>query len=194
MAFIGLQPPSEVRSAIDRKLATLRQQVTGIDWVLPDDFHITLKFFRWSPTSDIDTISRLMVRLASDQQEFSLSLRHLSFFTDSRARPRVVWLEVVDTEALLMPLMKHLDAGMASIGVAPNRVQPIPHLTVGRVQPDKVFDIKSLELYPVKGELCFTANALVLMKRRKESAETALYRQLCRYGFSEGSSTAPTLD
>lgn len=103
-----------------------------INWVVPENFHITLKFFGNTPAEKIDAIDALLGPLADKYMPFQLQLAKTGVF-GSRYAPRVIWFGF-DREDLLKNLgdevLDTLDRG----GFARDRQNFVPHLTIARIK------------------------------------------------------------
>lgn len=186
MAFIGLRPSEDCRAAIDRRLTGIRQHLSGVEWVRPHDYHITLKFFRFQDSLALQDIQTLMAEIAGRYRDFKVQLGELRMFMGQQGTPRVLWLDIIEGRDWIAALMQELNQALAKLGVKSNQNEDIAHLTVGRVLQHKVFDRKYLELYPLKEDLVFRAETLVLMKRRRHALgqiDVGLYEILRQYEF-----------
>jgi len=103
-----------------------------INWVDPENIHITLKFFGETEESRIPEINQRLFEIASEYQPFELKLEGAGVF-GSFYKPRVLWVGIKENEMLHKLGQEVLDK-MDAIGFKKDRQNFIPHLTLGRIK------------------------------------------------------------
>ncbi len=131
--FFALWLPEELRDGLWRSLAPLRRARTGVRWVPPERFHITLRFMGDTSRAAVSRLTGAADTLAS-HTPFPVHFTRTGVFP-SRGAPRVHWVGV--TAAPVVQLRGLLDTALAREGIAPGSRAFKPHLTVGRVRPGR---------------------------------------------------------
>jgi 2'-5' RNA ligase len=120
---------AKVIDAIAAAGAQLREQIPGVRWVAPANFHLTLKFLG---SIDEGKIEALGAALHNDLRlfpAFSISVKGLGVFPGPK-RPRVLWVGLIG--ASLVSLASRIGSALQPLGFAPESRQFTPHLTIGR--------------------------------------------------------------
>jgi RNA 2',3'-cyclic 3'-phosphodiesterase len=103
-----------------------------IKWVEEDNLHITLKFFGETEEHRIPFIVSALDTVSTCTAGFHFRLEGIGVF-GSRYNPRVIWVGIRPYEPLVS-LMQAIGEELKSIGFQPDRQNPVPHLTVGRIK------------------------------------------------------------
>lgn len=103
-----------------------------INWVKPENIHITLKFFGETNESKADEISSLLNDLSVQHKPFNLSLANVGIFGSSY-KPKVIWIGIHESEPLQYLATDIIDR-MEGIGFLKDRQNFVPHLTIGRIK------------------------------------------------------------
>ena len=124
---VDLEPQTveRIAEAIDR----LRPRLSGIRWLPPTNFHLTLKFLG---DVDEDKVAPIAAALESDLCPFScftINAKGLGVFPGV-ARPRILWVGLVSEE--LNALAARVEKTLVPLGFATEKRAFTPHLTVGR--------------------------------------------------------------
>ena len=131
-AFIAVDIPEEITTAIESVTGDIKGAVKGIKWVKSEGIHLTLKFLGNIKKSSMDEICGALAGLCAQSPPITLNLGAPGAFPDIR-RPRVVWLGVVGDVDRLLELQKEVDGSLAGLGFEPEKRPFFPHLTIGRV-------------------------------------------------------------
>ena len=109
----------------------LRQAPSKIKWASPNKIHLTLKFFGSITQETVDSISKILLKVVSDQPRFNLTLKGIGGFPNL-FRPRVIWLGFGGETESLMRFHQTIEQALALLGL-PKEERPFhPHLTLGR--------------------------------------------------------------
>lgn len=103
-----------------------------INWVLPENIHITLKFFGETPETQIPLIGKVLSEAVSTVSPFTMHLLGTGAF-GSRYDPRVIWVGIQHAGPLT-ELAMNIKEGLKTIGMLPDRQNFVPHLTLGRIK------------------------------------------------------------
>src|ERR1700723_1069062 len=123
--FIALDLPAELREAIERATAPLRNEAPGARWSKPEALHVTLKFLGETTADRVPEIERALhsVRPA---ESISLKFRGIGFFPDEE-RPRVMFCNV-EAPKSLHDLALQVEKALEAIGFERETRPYIPHL------------------------------------------------------------------
>ena len=122
--FTCIKLPDE----ITRILALKRGKLKGARWIERQDFHVTLRFI-----GDVDDAVAREIEFALaaiKQDRFQIRLHGLDLFGSKR--PRTLFA-AVDTNKALINLHNLHEKAMRRIGLAPERRNFAPHVTLARL-------------------------------------------------------------
>jgi 2'-5' RNA ligase len=124
---VDLEPQTilQIVEAIDR----LRPRMPGIRWLLPANFHLTLKFLGDIDETRVEPIAAALERDLCPFSCFTINAKGLGVFPDLK-RPRILWVGLVGDE--LNALASRVEKALVPFGFAAERRAFTPHLTVGR--------------------------------------------------------------
>ena len=132
-AFVAIDLPESVRSALETAQAALKKFEFRVKWVRPESIHLTLKFLGNIDTARTDAVFNAMTLAAEGRHPLTLSPSGIGVFPNVR-RPRVIWVGIGGQMDLLKNLQQSLDAHLADLGF-PRDSRPFKgHLTLGRVK------------------------------------------------------------
>jgi 2'-5' RNA ligase len=133
-AFIALEFPESLQSAIHRQTARLREAAgsSAARWVRPQNLHLTLKFLGDVPASNIEFINQALAVEAAKVRCFHLKVGGLGAFP-SMKRARVVWVGI-QGPAELAALQQSIEKATARLGYAAEERPFSPHLTIARIR------------------------------------------------------------
>lgn len=134
-AFIAIDIPSEVRSAIEEAQARLKRAHVGvkISWTKIDNLHLTLQFLGYIEESVVDLIQSALQLVASQHPSFDLGVHGAGAFPNE-SRPRVIWVGCDDAGDRLKTLAGAVQDAMRPLGFEPERREFSAHLTLGRIK------------------------------------------------------------
>lgn len=134
--FFAIELNQEIQAGVRRIQQDLRQQTTGVRWVRPDGIHFTLRFLGEVAPERIEDI---WDRAASDIQTippFTVGVRGCGGFPTAK-KPRVIWIGVQDPSGSLKAMQARIETGVVELGFPREERGYNPHLTLGRLHPDK---------------------------------------------------------
>lgn len=132
--FIALPMPEEVAVDLER----LSTGLPGARWSDPDSYHLTLRFVG---EVDHETFWELGQALTTVRvPPLELALKGLGLFPP-RGEPHTLWVGVEDALALA-PLKRRIDRVVREVGLADERRNFHPHVTIARFRfpppPDRL--------------------------------------------------------
>jgi len=139
-AFVAIDLPEKIRSALSREQAELRDSLakmnrdTGkqdaeIRWTKPEGIHLTLKFLGEIAQARINHVIESLSAIGAFES-FPIEVKGFGFFP-SASRPQVFWAGV-EAPPALTHLAGVIEEAMEKIGFAPEKRNYSPHLTLAR--------------------------------------------------------------
>lgn len=124
--FAAIPLPEAVR----QRLTIIQSGLPGCRWTLPENFHLTVRFFG---EVDEPTAAEIDHALASLSFEpFELNIAHVGYF-GTQKKPRLVWAGVQPNPALDYIHTK-VDRTVVKLGLSPDDRRYTPHVTLGRLR------------------------------------------------------------
>lgn len=133
-AFIAVELPADVRSALAREQARLKLLGANVGWVAPENIHITLLFLGDIFGAQVAPLAAALAAVAEHHASFELAVAGLGWFGPSRS-PRVVWAGVNDPAHQLAALQQEVEEQARALELRTEARPFHPHLTLGRVRP-----------------------------------------------------------
>lgn len=131
--FVAIPLPDGVKSQLGELVIRLRDRDVRARWVPPEQMHLTLRFLGDVPPEDAERYGEMLALRMRDYGRFLLKARGVGAFPNVR-RPGVIWAGV---EALRSPLYGVQEAAEEeawAIGLAQEKREFRPHVTVGRMR------------------------------------------------------------
>jgi RNA 2',3'-cyclic 3'-phosphodiesterase len=132
-AFIAIPVASGVAARASELIKRLRTANAAVNWVAPQNLHLTLKFLGETPINESPEICEAVRRAVAEAPPFDVSFRGLGAFP-SIEKPRTIWLGVSEGEAELAELAARIDDELFKLGYAREARKFSGHLTIGRVR------------------------------------------------------------
>ncbi len=134
--FIGVDVGNGVRA----NAAVVQQALAGtganVNWVPPDNLHVTLLFLGEVDDRELHAVSRAMADAVAGEPPFALCVSGVGAFPNLR-RPKTVWAGIADGAAELVRLHGLLELPLLDLGAYRREDRPYsPHLTLGRVKSE----------------------------------------------------------
>ena len=104
-----------------------------INWVKPDNIHLTLKFIGNTPNEDVPKIIDSVGEMLRNHKSFTMDFNHTGIF-GSRYAPRVLWLGMQNTPQEIYDLEEDTLSAFDKIGYLRDRQNFVPHITLGRIK------------------------------------------------------------
>ncbi|MDX9753294.1 MAG: RNA 2',3'-cyclic phosphodiesterase [bacterium] len=132
-AFISINLSPTIQAQIRDVQAALRDSVRGIRWTAPENCHLTLKFLGEFPESCLPTLGQVLDPVAAQFSPFSLEFGTFGTFPP-RGPVSIVWLGLTKGESTVRALEEEMGKALHQAGIAFDKKQFVPHLTIGRAQ------------------------------------------------------------
>jgi 2'-5' RNA ligase len=127
--FTGIAVPPAINARLDDLVRRLKP-LARIRWSPASNFHITTKFIGAWREDRLETLKQALATLPSTGP-FSIAVRGLGFYPHARS-PRIFWTGIAGGEPL-SALASQTDKICAELGVAPEKRDYSPHLTLARI-------------------------------------------------------------
>ncbi|MGL6076293.1 MAG: RNA 2',3'-cyclic phosphodiesterase [Fimbriiglobus sp.] len=135
--FIAVEIDTSTRqkvATLQRILATLTDSV---NWVEPQNIHVTLLFLGEVDDRDIPGIHKILKNAARKAEPFNLECRGLGAFPTPR-RPKVLWAGIESGAEELVALHTAMETPLLELGGYRQEERAYtPHLTLGRITSDE---------------------------------------------------------
>jgi 2'-5' RNA ligase len=129
-AAIKIQPSDE----FSRIYFNLRKELSNerINWVNPENIHITLKFFGETHKDRIPAINKALTAASLQFEPFSMKIEKTGIFGSSY-KPKVIWFGIDDGGAI-SNLAGEVLTQLEKAGWERDRQNFVPHLTIARIK------------------------------------------------------------
>jgi 2'-5' RNA ligase len=134
--FIAIDPPPEVTDKIRVIQETLEHTKADVNWVSPDNYHITIKFIGETDESFLPEIRSRLTRAAGEVPQFDLEVEGISRLPE-KGPARVIVSRILSPDNRLTKLHRLIDSGLGGIGLPMDTRVLLPHLTLGRVRSNR---------------------------------------------------------
>ena len=123
-----------LNDALEEATGVFRQELNEaqINWVSPQNLHLTLKFFGDTPNERVNGIVEAMQLAAASFPPFSFTVEGSGTFGSAR-QPNVIWFGIRQAQGL-EDLYHHVNHFLIPLGYEPDRKLFTPHLTIGRIK------------------------------------------------------------
>lgn len=123
---------------ISEQLSLMQGGIRGARWILPDDYHLTLRFI-----GDVDgIIANAIIDGLSEISFPSFELQLFSIGCFGGKKPRSLWVGVMSSEPLL-ELQRHNEVIAQKVGLLPGPRKYTPHVTLARLKQAPVHDVSN---------------------------------------------------
>jgi 2'-5' RNA ligase len=132
--FIAVELGQNVIGRAGDLIDKLRVADAAVNWVRPQQMHLTLKFLGDVPDTDTPDICRVVAKAASHFEPFEIICRGAGAFPDIQ-RPKTLWIGIRDGGDELKRLQAAIDDALKTeLGYSREPRGFHPHLTIGRVK------------------------------------------------------------
>lgn len=133
-SFIAVELASRVTARAKGLVEKLKTPGVEVNWVHPQQMHLTLKFLGNVADADVPEICRVVTAAAAEVEPFEIICRGLGGFPSS-AQARTLWIGIEQGSEELRELQAAIDNALHKhLGFAREPRGFTPHLTVGRVK------------------------------------------------------------
>jgi 2'-5' RNA ligase len=131
--FVALELPEIHRQAINSHLSIWSRSYTnGINWVKPENLHLTLLFIGETQSGDIAQIKEALFELMLKKESFELGC--LGFELFPAVEPRLLWVKLDTPDKGIFTFAKDLNKAVRRFGYEPDAKPLKLHVTVGRIK------------------------------------------------------------
>jgi RNA 2',3'-cyclic 3'-phosphodiesterase len=150
--FVAIDLPEKVKD----QLGALKADIPGARWVKPAQMHLTLRFIGDQVSES--QFQQIKTALAAIEAEaFELSLQGVGRFPPSpKKAARVLWVGITPQPRLNV-LYQKVEAAVRSVGFPADDHDFNPHITLARVQSDKLSQAISTFL---EANACFQSETI----------------------------------
>ena len=132
--FIAVEMSPRVIARAGDLIDKLRVAAAEINWVRPQQMHLTLKFLGDVPDTETPDICRVVDEVAASFEPFEITCRRAGAFPNIQD-PRTLWIGIEDGAEELQRLQAEIENAMkAKLGYGKEQRGFHPHLTIGRVK------------------------------------------------------------
>ena len=173
--FVAIDADIEVVDEIDRLQTAFRNSLDSpnadLRWIIPDQFHLTLKFLDYTSEELLPGIDQALSDISQKHASFELSLNQWGCFPEPSAI-RVVWIgPSSQTRPPVHRLHKDIDNRLELLGIEPEYREFVPHVTLCRVQEDPQDEVTNHYLnYSDAFQISLPVNSFHLYQSRPQAS------------------------
>ena len=131
--FIGIEIENTVISEISQELSYLKNQFPNINWIRPENIHITLKYLGNVEPNDLRKVFSEIAKIGLSEAPFSLEIESTGVLPDLR-RPKVVYAGCGFGGNELISLQNKIAKTCDTLGYPFEKKPYTPHITLGRIK------------------------------------------------------------
>jgi 2'-5' RNA ligase len=131
--FIAMEVPETHKQAILAYLGSWsRLHKNGINWVKPENLHLTMLFIGDTQSGDIPQLQEALFNLMIKRAGFRM--RCLGFELFPAREPRLIWVKLDTADKEIYSFAKDLNRTVREFGYEPDAKPLKLHITVGRIK------------------------------------------------------------
>src|SRR5437763_8645690 len=132
--FIAVEMSPRVITRAGDLIDKLRVAAAEMNWIRPEQMHLTLKFLGDVPDTETPDICRVVTSVAAQFEPFEITCRGAGAFPNLR-EPRTLWIGIQEGAEELKRLQAALDDALhTELGFGKEPRGFHAHLTIGRVK------------------------------------------------------------
>ena len=129
--FIALELPPVVKKELEHVLSRLKLlSPNGVNWIKPENLHLTLLFIGDVPSEKIPEIETLLQTHLEAFPAFNFTAEGLEFFP--AVEPRLLWLKLSCSNEDIIKLNRRLIRDLGNLGIEADRKTMKLHITLAR--------------------------------------------------------------
>jgi 2'-5' RNA ligase len=132
-AFLAIELPESVRTAVAAYQRQLVDSRADVKWVERDNLHITVRFLGEIDQATQRDVEALVRRVTVQAAPSDIVLSEIGAFPSMRA-PRVIWIGAGSGHESLARVAQQIETGLEGLGFPPERRGFVVHATLGRVR------------------------------------------------------------
>ena len=131
--FFALELPEDVKRIISALIENLQKSnVKGINWVAPENLHITFQFIGDTQRHDIPEIGQFLKNEFSDFEKIIFG--HPSLEIIPATEPRLIWISLQTDNKEIVKLSRRFKLFLTEMGYQPDKKPLRFHITLGRIK------------------------------------------------------------
>jgi len=134
--FVAVLLDEVVRDRISDVQQRAMKLASGVKWVPPENFHVTLKFLGDVRRDELSVVQSAVDEAVRKLPAFDLTISGMGVFPAPR-RPRVIWVGVEEGREQLVELAKAVEDTLVKAGFEKEEKPFKSHITIGRVKEGK---------------------------------------------------------
>jgi RNA 2',3'-cyclic 3'-phosphodiesterase len=135
--FIGVEIGDAVRANAESLQQALARTGADVNWVPPENLHITLLFLGDVDDRDLAQLCRAVAKAVKGEPPFPLRVSGVGAFPNPR-RPKTLWAGITDGTAEMVRLHGLIEKPLLDLGAYRREERAYtPHLTLGRVKSEE---------------------------------------------------------
>jgi len=142
--FVGVDLTSSWREALGAGCEAVRELAPGWrdhKWVLPENLHLTLKFFGDLPQDAAQTLPDDLSEALAGRAAFDLPVLELFEAVPNRKRATMLWTTLSDADGLCADLAQRVETVAERYGVLPDTRDFRAHVTLCRARRPRSFTV-----------------------------------------------------
>jgi 2'-5' RNA ligase len=166
--FTAIDISVEARAKIAGYTENLRRDFAKlrVGWEKAEKLHLTLKFLGDTEETQLQNLIEAVGKTARLISSFNLQISGTGVFPSSR-KPRILWLGLKDEKGSLLNLNEILETECEQIGLAKEKRDFKPHLTIARLrEPQKSKELAQKHLENEFQTVEFKVNEIVIYESK----------------------------
>jgi 2'-5' RNA ligase len=164
-AFVAFKLPDQITERAAALQDALKARGLKLQWVKPQNLHLTLKFLGDIPETDAFKVGAVLDHAVGNEPPLAMTLQGVGVFPGIK-RPRVLWVGFGGQVQNLKRLQLRLEDQLDKIGFDRDKREFKAHLTIARIKR-RVAPEKLLDAITAEGDFVphpFMARKIVLYK------------------------------
>lgn len=183
--FLALPVPDHVKSYFMQMITPIRDKADKINWVKPENIHITLNYLGETESDKIEEHATRIESIVNKTMSFTLGTTESGIFPHAND-PRVLWVGSAPYDKTLSIFKQNLDRELNDLGYKLDKRPFQPHITLARVKTlsrksSFIHKFLSLEVR----EFNFEVDRVIWMKSTL-TPKGAEYEELKSFKFNSG--------
>ncbi len=149
--FIAIDLSPEIKNRITAAVRALKPLAADIKWVVPENYHLTLKFIGEASEEQVEIIKNVLDEVVEKHRGFNLAARGTGSFPPGQSRMRVIWVGL-EAGPELFSIQSDLEELLSRKGFEREERAFSPHLTIGRAREPRKQERLKAELERLSGQ------------------------------------------
>ena len=131
--FVAVLLDEGIRERISQVQERATKLASGVKWVPPANYHVTLKFLGDVRRDRLSRVQSAIDEVVRDLPAFDMKIGGMGVFPTPR-RPRVIWIGIEEGREQLVELAKAVEDRLVAAGYEKEEKPFRSHITIGRVR------------------------------------------------------------